>query len=433
MAKSISSALPEWDGGRDGQARWGLARPVPAETALLLTRYVGFLVGGAGLGGVLFVAVAWRVALHPLTLVVVTSVALLFGTWFLILGYRRSPFIERNFTPFAYGLLLLTPPLITIAQYSAGPRTLVAVALYVEVPIFAFYLVPRPIAAALVALVALQFGALISLQPGYDVPGAQWLFVSGTLASIGAIFGGLLTRAVDESTRLSRLRRFLSPQVAEAILSSGPGLLEPHRRQIAVLFCDLRGFTRFSSTSEPEEIVDVLDDYFHTVGEVIVELGATVGSFTGDGIMAYFNDPVPCTDPAAKAVELATRLEEPLDGLVTAWRRRGFQLSYGIGVSYGYATLGVIGFQGRNDYTALGSVVNLAARLSDHAGPGEILIDQRTHDAVCDSIIAQPVFARLKGFDEDVAAYRVVAADPALEHAGDNSVAPPATDAPVRQ
>ncbi len=221
---------------------------------------------------------------------------------------------------------------------------------------------------------------------------------------------------------------------AEAILSSGPGLLEPHRRQIAVLFCDLRGFTRFSSTSEPEEVVEVLDDYFHTVGEVIVELGATVGSFTGDGIMAYFNDPVPCTDPAGKAVELATRLEEPLDRLVTVWRRRGFQLSYGIGVSYGYATLGVIGFQGRNDYTALGSVVNLAARLSDHAGPGEILIDQRTHDAVCDSIISQPVLATLKGFDEDVAAYRVGAADPTLEHAGDSSTAAPSvSDAPVRQ
>jgi class 3 adenylate cyclase len=382
---------------------------------------------------VLFVAVAWHVALHPLTLVIVTGLAVVFGTWFLILGYRHSAFIERHFTPFAYALLFVSPLFISAAQYSAGPRTLVAVALYVEVPIFAFYLVPRPIAAALVALVALQFGALISLQPGYVVPGAQWLFVSATLASIGIIFGGLLTRAVDESTRLSRLRRFLSPQVAEAILSSGPGLLEPHRRQIAVLFCDLRGFTRFSSTSEPEEIVEVLDDYFHTVGEVIVELGATVGSFTGDGIMAYFNDPVPCAEPAAKAVELATRLGEPLDGLVTAWRRRGFQLSYGIGVAYGYATLGLIGFQGRNDYTALGSVVNLAARLSDHAGPGEILIDQRTHDAVCDSIISQPVLATLKGFDEDVTAHRVVAADSAFDQSGASATrAPSVSDAAMR-
>jgi adenylate cyclase len=289
----------------------------------------------------------------------------------------------------------------------------VLVVMYTPVPVVAVYLLARPLAAGAIALQAVEFGIVLSVQRGYPAPVVEWMFLATTLVAIGGTFGALLSRAIDEADRLSRLRRFLSPQVAEAVLSAGPSaVLEPHRCRIAVLFCDLRGFTRFSGISEPEEVVEVLDDYLQTVGALLDEFGATVGGFAGDGIMAYFNDPVPCPDPPDRAVELARRIGVALDGLVASWGRHGYRLSYGIGIAYGYATLGVVGFEGRHDYTAVGSVVNLAARLSDHAGAGEILLDERTVDAVRGEIFVEPRSLTVKGFVDAVAAHRLLAPAP---------------------
>jgi adenylate cyclase len=203
---------------------------------------------------------------------------------------------------------------------------------------------------------------------------------------------------------LGRLRRFVPSQVADAALA---GSLQPHRRQIAVVFCDLRGFSAFSNTSEPEEILEVLEAYYEVVGEALRGFGATPGPFQGDGIVAYFNDPEPCDDPAGRAVAMAVSIQEPLDGLCLRWARRGFDLGHAMGIAYGYATLGTVGFEGRSDYTPLGAVVNMALRLRDEADWGEILIDGRTHHAVEDRVVAEPCLLELKGFEGQVQAYRL--------------------------
>ena len=214
---------------------------------------------------------------------------------------------------------------------------------------------------------------------------------------------------VEELDRLGRLRRYLSPQLAELIVSSGDeSLLESHRRQIAVLFCDLRGFTTFAETSEPEEVMAVLREYHEALGDLVFAFEGTVGHFAGDGLMVFFNDPMPCPDPAARAVRLACAMRERMAELATGWRKRGHELGFGVGVSLGYATLGKIGFEGRFDYGAIGTVVNLASRLCDEARDGQILISQRVHAAVEALVVAEDVpELNLKGFRQPVSAMNV--------------------------
>jgi class 3 adenylate cyclase len=212
-----------------------------------------------------------------------------------------------------------------------------------------------------------------------------------------------------EIAALNRLRRFLSPQVAEAVLTAGDeAVLQPHRRKIAVFFCDLRGFTNFASGAEPEEIVEALDAYYEVVGGVIRGHDATVGTFAGDGIMAYLNDPLPCDDPPWTAIQMASELRGPMEEFQSEWARKGFQLGYGTGIAYGYATLGTIGFEGRNDYTAVGSVVNLAARLCGEAAPGEVLIDSKAADALDRRVAVAAREVTLKGFPSPITAFQVV-------------------------
>jgi DNA-binding SARP family transcriptional activator len=196
---------------------------------------------------------------------------------------------------------------------------------------------------------------------------------------------------VEEVQRLQRLRRFLSSHVAEAVLATGDDtLLQPHRREIAVVFCDLRGFTAFAGASEPEEVLSALQGYHRLVGDVVTRHAATVGYFAGDGVMMFFNDPFPCPDPALRAVTAAVELRDAMEAFAVQWRERGSELSVGVGLSLGFATLGLIGFEGRHDYSAIGPVVNLASRLCDEAGPGEILIGQRTCGALQGRITATP-------------------------------------------
>jgi class 3 adenylate cyclase len=208
--------------------------------------------------------------------------------------------------------------------------------------------------------------------------------------------------------RLGRLRRFVSPQVAETLMSrDAEATLSTHRKQIAVFMCDLRGFTRFSASAEPEEVVEVLNDYFGAVGQAVEALGATVGGFAGDGVLVYFNDPFPVEDPPGKALAMATALRAPMDALAARWVRHGFKVGYGIGIAYGYATMSTIGFDTRSEYTPIGPVVNLASRLCDQAGSGEVLLDLRAYEAVRDRVNAEPVSFELKGFDGEVTAFRV--------------------------
>ncbi len=215
---------------------------------------------------------------------------------------------------------------------------------------------------------------------------------------------------VEELERVGRLRRYLSPQVAEAIAAGDQQVLESHRRQIAVVFCDLRGFSAFSEQAEPEEVMGVLREYHDALGRLVVEFEATVGHFAGDGLMVYFNDPLPCPDPPARAVRLASAMRDQVGELIERWRRHGHQLGFGVGVAFGYATLGQIGFEGRFDYDAIGSVVNLASRLCDEAEAGQLLINQRVYAAVEDLVEVEPLpDLTLKGFQRPIPTYNVVA------------------------
>ena len=217
---------------------------------------------------------------------------------------------------------------------------------------------------------------------------------------------------VDEINRLSRLQRFLPPQVAELVVSRGDGgerLLESHRREVAVLFCDLRGFTAFSETAEPEDVMGVLREFHGALGVLVHRYEATVGDFTGDGMMVFFNDPIPIPDPALRAVQLAVAMREESQELLRSWGRRGHDLGFSAGVSFGYATLGQIGFEGRYDYGVVGSVVNLAARLCAHAGNGQILLSHRICLAAEDHVVAESLGpVAFKGMRDPVFVYSLL-------------------------
>jgi adenylate cyclase len=212
-----------------------------------------------------------------------------------------------------------------------------------------------------------------------------------------------------EIERLGSLKRFLPPQLAELIVSAGDErLLESHRREITVVFCDLRGFTAFAETAEPEEVMDVLRQYHEALGQLIFRHEGTLERFVGDGLVVLFNDPLPCPDPGARAVRMAIAMRACIGELSRSWRKHGHQLGFGVGIAQGYATLGRIGFEGRFDYAAIGPVSNLASRLCDEASDGEILVSQRLLATVEDLVEAEPVGElTLKGFVRPVMAYRV--------------------------
>ncbi|HVM12035.1 MAG TPA: adenylate/guanylate cyclase domain-containing protein [Actinomycetota bacterium] len=201
-----------------------------------------------------------------------------------------------------------------------------------------------------------------------------------------------------------------APEVATLLATEeGQRLLAGHRREITALFSDLRGFTAFAETAEPEEVLGVLRDYYAAAGEVITANGGSVEQFAGDGLMAFFNDPVPAQDHELAAVRSAVEMRERFDALAERWRKRGYELGLGVGVASGYATLGRVGFEGRYDYAAIGTVVNLAARLSDVAGPGEILLSQPVHAAVEDHVRTEPPRElHLKGFSRSTVAFQVI-------------------------
>ena len=215
---------------------------------------------------------------------------------------------------------------------------------------------------------------------------------------------------VAQLENLSRLKRFFSPQLAEAILSGGAeDPLKSHRRDITVVFVDLRGFTAFAETSEPEEVMAVLREYHAEIGKLIVAHEGTLERFTGDGMMVFFNDPVLVENPSERAVRMAVAMRERVAELAKRWRKLGHELDFGVGIAQGYATIGAIGFEGRWDYGAIGSVTNLAARLCNEARPGQVLIARRVYAAVEELVDAVPAGElTLKGFSRPIPTYDVV-------------------------
>ena len=219
---------------------------------------------------------------------------------------------------------------------------------------------------------------------------------------------------VGEIERMGRLRRFLPPQVADLIVASGTEKqLESHRREITALFCDLRGFTGFSESADPEDVMTLLRDYHAAIGEIVIKYGGTLERFAGDGVMVIFNDPVPVENPALQAVLMALDMRIAIGAMIEKWRDLGHDLGFGIGIAHGFATLGTIGFEGRFDYAAIGIVSNVASRLCDEAKPGQILISPRVRQAVDKVVTVEPVgeFA-LKGIRRPMVAYNVLESSP---------------------
>ena len=262
--------------------------------------------------------------------------------------------------------------------------------------------------AALVARVK----SMLRIKSLHDTVQEQAARLETQTAELAGFNRTLEQRVQDQVTqlgRLGRLKRFFSPQLAELIVAGGAeDPLKSHRREVTVVFLDLRGFTAFAETAEPEEVMGVLRDYHAEMGTLILEHEGTLERFTGDGMMIFFNDPVPVPNPAERALRMAVAMRERVGDLSAGWRKRGYDLALGVGIAQGYATIGAIGFEGRWDYGAIGTVTNLAARLCGEAKGGQVLVTSRVAGALENLIECEEVGAlTLKGFLKPVPTFSV--------------------------
>src|SRR2546427_79214 len=263
--------------------------------------------------------------------------------------------------------------------------------------------------AALVARVQ----SMLRVKALHDTVQEQATRLAGQAAELREWNRTLEQRVADqlaELQRVGRLKRFFSPHLAELIVEGGAeDPLKSHRRDVTVVFLDLRGFTAFAETSEPEEVMGVLREYHAEMGKLILTHEGTLERFTGDGIMVFFNDPVPVPNQAERAIRMAVAMRDRVKELSTAWHKRGYDLALGMGIAQGYATIGAIGFEGRWDYGAIGTVTNLAARLCGEAQPGQTLISQRLLGTVEEFVEVEPVGElTLKGFHRPVTTHNVI-------------------------
>jgi adenylate cyclase len=255
--------------------------------------------------------------------------------------------------------------------------------------------------------------SLLRIKRYHDTIKAQ----SAELLELNRTLEERVQAQVRELERMHQLRRFLSPQLADAIISSGDdSILRSHRRKVAMFFADLRGWTDFVDAVEPEELMQVLGEFHGTIGDLVRRFDATVGFIEGDGVQLFFNDPQEVPDAALHAVRLGCALREEMAKLTPRWRKRGYELDFGAGIALGYATCGEVGFEGRSDYAAIGAVTNLASRLADEAAAGQVLIAQRLYAEVEADVEADPVGElTLKGFLRPITAFNVVAVHQPIE------------------
>ncbi|MGH7771709.1 MAG: adenylate/guanylate cyclase domain-containing protein, partial [Candidatus Binatia bacterium] len=248
--------------------------------------------------------------------------------------------------------------------------------------------------------------SLLRIKQLYDTVQAQ----AAQLSDWNKTLERRVQEQVAQLERLGRLKRFFSPQLAELIVAGdADDPLKTHRREITVVFLDLRGFTAFAETSEPEEVMGVLREYHGEMGKLILDHEGTLERFTGDGMMIFFNDPVAVSDPAERAIRMALAMRERVAELTVKWRKLGYELDFGVGIAKGYATIGGIGFEGRWDYGAIGTVTNLASRLCGEAKPSQILVSQRLLGTVEDLVEVEPVGElTLKGFHRPVTGYNIL-------------------------
>jgi adenylate cyclase len=261
--------------------------------------------------------------------------------------------------------------------------------------------------------------SLLRIKSLYDTVQAQ----ARELHELNSTLEQRVSDQVTQLERLGRLKRFFSPHLADLIVAGdAEDPLRSHRREVTVVFVDLRGFTAFAETSDPEEVMGVLREYHAEMGRHILEHDGTLERFTGDGLMIFFNDPVPVPDPAERALRMALAMRSGAAGLATKWRKQGYDLGIGVGIARGYATIGAIGFEGRVDYGAIGTVTNLAARLCGEAGPGQILVSQRLLGGVEDFVEVEPIGElALKGFVKPVTTFNVLRIKPSQIPSGRSS------------
>ncbi|GAA3833237.1 adenylate/guanylate cyclase domain-containing protein [Nocardioides panacisoli] len=409
----------------------GLVRPMTLRSMTRIYLAGTFLALQAALMAFLFGLLVPDELRHPHALVAMAVVLLVVGVLIPVGLVVLPGRTIRRWTPATGTVITLSMGILSTGGiWASGPHYAVVVVFYFEALPFAFYALRLRWALLGAADAVVGCGLVMFLQDGWAHPALQWLTAVSTIVAVAMTVGLLAERAdrlaasehaarveldevnrtledrvaeqVGEIERLGGLRRFLTPQVADAVLSAdADAVMRPHRARIAVFFCDLRGFTAFTKDSEPEEVVADLDLYYRTVGEVLQRHGATIGGYAGDGIMAYFGDPVPHPEPARAAGAMVAELRRDLDALVAEWHRRGHDLSYGVGLACGYATLGVVGFDGRFDYTPLGGVVNLAARLCGKAAAGQVLVDHATYADLDGTAVCTPVEGlELKGLGE---------------------------------
>jgi class 3 adenylate cyclase/CheY-like chemotaxis protein len=248
--------------------------------------------------------------------------------------------------------------------------------------------------------------SLLRIKELHDIVQAQ----ASQLAEWNQTLEERVQRQLEQLERLERLKRFFSPQLADLIVSGdATDPLKTHRRDLTVVYLDLRGFTAFAETAEPEEVMSVLHEYHAAMGQLILEYEGTLEHFAGDGMMIFFNDPVPIPNPAERAVRMTLAMRERVKELTAKWHRLGHELAFGVGIAQGYATIGAIGYEGRWEYGAIGSVPNLAARLCGEAKPGEILVAQRVLAALDELVeVEEKGELMLKGFHRPVSACNIV-------------------------
>ncbi len=314
--------------------------------------------------------------------------------------FRFVP-VERyaQVMPFVnFGSSAASVGVITALVIALGPNLGVGAIFFVEMPVLQFMLLRRAIATIQTGFMMVAYAIALATIDGVAAPAVQWAIVLTSAVATGVLVGRIANRLDDARQQLSalngRLRRFLAPQVADA-LTAGEEALAPHRREIAVFFVDLRGFTAFTNASTPDRVVAVLDEYYAAVGELVDKYRGTIGGFDGDGVFAFLGDPVPNENSAADAIAMAKEVAAGLDRLTPGWG----DLGYGIGVAFGEATIGLVGFEGRIDYTPVGACVNLAARLCADAKHGQIVVDDALrHAAALDGSVVPRGGVDLKGF-----------------------------------
>lgn len=411
-------------------------RPFGIQALSRLILAGAFLFFVSGTAGLAYALSGDTPARHPDLFVTFNLTAIALGVGMVLLVAVGTVQQLRRWGPvLTHLLLIVSAAVVTVGVWSAGPGLALVAVAYIEAPLFAFYVLRARWAVAHAAFVLACWGGVVGLQDGWASPFQAWLFAAANIIGTGVVVGQIAARnkelaaaehearlglaelnrtlesrvetQVAEIERLGGLRRFLSSQVADVVLAGdSTELTKPHRARIAVFFCDLRGFTAFTHAAEPEEVVGVLDEYYDAVGGLLRRYEATVGDYAGDGIMAYFGDPVPRPDAAATATRMAVELSGTMSAVTADWRRRGYALDYGVGLALGYATLGVIGFDGRYDYKPVGSVVNLAARLCAQAQAGQVLLDHATFAEVSEEHPSDPVEGiELKGYGAGVRAY----------------------------